>query len=268
MSQASSTPTSCPNCGAPSTGKFCAECGAALMGAKCASCQSLLTPGARFCHRCGSTVGAAAGASPVPAAAARGERSIVPWIVAGAALLAVVIMVAAQQGQTPPPAQDGALPLGAEAPFAGGGGAVRAPDISNMSPRERADRLYNRVMNMAAAGKTDSAAFFASMAVGAYESLTPLDTDLRYDYGRMAELAGALPLAQAQADTILREQPDHLLGLILSARVAMARGDKARGDQLLAQLARVQQVELAKSLEEYQRHKGDIDAALAEAGKK
>lgn len=138
----------------------------------------------------------------------------------------------------------------------------RAPDISSMSPRERADRLYDRVMAMSSQGKADSAAFFASMAVGAYEDLGPLDNDLRYDYGRMAEMAGALPLAKAQADSILRENPDHLLGLLLNARVAQARNDAAGARRFLDRMQAAQSTELAKSLEEYTRHRNDIDAAL------
>lgn len=188
------------------------------------------------------------------------SRSIVPWVVAGAALLAVVIMVANQQSSTTASA---AAPEGMVAPFAGGGGAVRAPDISQMSPQERADRLYDRVMKLAAEGKPDSAAFFASMAVGAYESLAPLSADQRYDMGRMAEMAGDLATARAQSDTILREQPDHLLGIILDARVVMARGDSTGGRQRLQRLAKVETTERAKALEEYERHRGDIDAALA-----
>ena len=182
-------------------------------------------------------------------------------------MLALVIMVAAQQAKTGAPAQDPAPPtdVGA-APFANGG-ASRAPDISSLSPRERADRLYDRVMAQSARGKTDSASFFATMAVGAYQALAPLDSDLRYDYGRMAEIAGDLPLAQAQADTILRENPDHLLGLILAARVAQARNDAATSQKLLARATRAQKTELAKSLDEYTRHKNDIDAAIAMAGK-
>jgi hypothetical protein len=118
-------------------------------------------------------------------------------------------------------------------------------------------------MNMSAQGKADSAAFFASMAVGAYESVGPLDLDLRYDYGRMAEMAGELPLAQAQADTILQENPDHLLGLILASRVAQARNDVTTANKHLAHLVRAEKTEMAKSLDEYVRHKNDIDAAIA-----
>jgi hypothetical protein len=202
----------------------------------------------------GSTRPAGRGAATGPVE----SRSIMPWVVAGAALLAVVIMVANQQSSATP-----AAPEGMAAPFAGGGGAVRAPDISQMTPQERADRLYDRVMKLAAEGKPDSASFFASMAVGAYESLVPLSADQRYDMGRMAEMAGDLATARAQSDTILREQPDHLLGIILDARIVMARGDSTGGRQRLQRLAKVEATERAKSLEEYERHRGDIDAALA-----
>jgi hypothetical protein len=187
---------------------------------------------------------------------------VLPWVVAGAALLAVVIMVANQQSKVTPVSPEAMPPAGMAAPFAGGG-AVRAPDISQMSPQERADRLYDRVMKLAGEGKGDSASFFASMAVGAYESLAPLNADQRYDMGRMAEMAGDITTARAQADSILQEQPDHLLGIILAARAVMARGDSATGKKTLSRLVTVEKTERAKSLDEYERHRGDIDAALA-----
>ena len=102
---------------------------------------------------------------------------------------------------------------------------MRAPDISNLSPQERADRLYNRVMLLASQGKVDSVQFFAPMAMTAYQMLSPLNTDQRYDMGRIGEVVGAIPLAKAQADSILRENPNHLLGLILEARLATLAGD-------------------------------------------
>jgi uncharacterized protein HemY len=80
-------------------------------------------------------------------------------------------------------------------------------------------------------------------------------------------MAGDLPLAKAQADTILRENPDHLLGLILAARVAQAKNDVAGSNAYLAHVVRSEKTELAKSLDEYTRHKNDIDAAIALAKK-
>lgn len=275
MSKASNAGTTCPSCGTLSHGKFCAECGAALTGVSCATCQSPLTPGARFCHSCGTPTGtgaprgarAARGAPPAPAEPA--PRSILPWAIGVVAVLALVIAVAVQQRDTSAPAGMGAnIPLDGSAPFASAGagaGAMRAPDISSMSPRERADRLYDRVMRLASEGKGDSASFFATMAAQAYELLGPLDNDLKYDYGRMSEMAGNLDEAQKQAAAILASNPDHLLGLILGARVAQLKNDEATRARHLKRLLAVEKTEQAKSIEEYQRHKGDIDAAIEEA---
>src|SRR5207248_10749996 len=106
-----------------------------------------------------------------------------------------------------------------------GGGNVRAPDISSLSPQERADRLYNRVMLLAGQGKIDSVRFFAPMALTAYQMLSPLNADQRYDMGRIGEVAGALPLAKAQADRHLRGNPNHPLGLTPESRAARFLGD-------------------------------------------
>jgi len=277
MSNTPNAGTTCPSCGTRSPGKFCIECGAALFGVTCSVCQTPLTPGAKFCHSCGAAAGAspqrvqpqpAVGGPATTATSAVQGRSIVPWVAAFVAMLAVVIAVAVQQRGAAPAATSANIPLdgSSAAPFAGGAtGAMRAPDISSMSPRERADRLYDRVMRLASEGKTDSASFFANMAAQAYELLGPLDNDLRYDYGRMAEMSGNLDLARQQSEAILASNPDHLLGIILGARVAQLQKNEPRRRQLLNKLLAVERVELAKAVEEYERHKGDIEAALAEA---
>ncbi|MGZ3330723.1 MAG: hypothetical protein ACXU9O_02185 [Gemmatimonadaceae bacterium] len=147
------------------------------------------------------------------------------------------------------------------------GGGVRAPDISSLSPQERADRLYNRVMLLATQGKADSVQFFAPMALTAYQMLSPLNADQRYDMGRIGEVAGAFPLAKAQADSILRENPNHLLGLILEARIATLAGDTAQLHSYERRLVAAQKAELAKKRDEYARHEDDITNALAQARK-
>jgi len=146
-------------------------------------------------------------------------------------------------------------------------GGVRAPDISNLSPQERADRLYNRVMILASEGKIDSVQFFAPMAVQSYLLLQPLNLDQRYDLGRIGEVTGALALAQAQADTILRQNPNHLLGLILEARLATIAGDSARVRSYERRLLAAEKSELARKLDEYVRHQDDITSALQQARK-
>jgi hypothetical protein len=134
-----------------------------------------------------------------------------------------------------------------------------------MSPRERASRLFNRIMQAASEGKQDSVMFFAPMASIVYESLGKLDADLRYDYGRISEVSGRLDVAAAQADSILMESPTHLLGLILAARVAERRGDERRRASFEQQLLSAEASELKRPLEEYSLHRGDIEAAVTAA---
>ncbi|HEY9478561.1 MAG TPA: hypothetical protein VIP79_00660, partial [Gemmatimonadaceae bacterium] len=144
---------------------------------------------------------------------------------------------------------------------------VRAPDISSMSPRERADRLYDRVMRLSEEGKQDSVNLFAQMGISAYQMLPEQDADSHYDMGRIAEVAGALPLARAEADSILAADPGHLLGLILAISTARAAGDSAGVRTFEARLLSAQSSELARNLPEYQRHEREIAAAVDVAKK-
>ena len=287
----SPAPTTCPNCSAPASGHFCAECGTPLDGALCAACGSALTPGAKFCHRCGTAVGAGSGAARLASPAnsgvpGRAQGDWLPWGVAAIALLAVVALVAGQNFRAPrggsldapsnaimtpglddrgaaaeaPAAGEGQQ--GAVAPFAGAGG--RAPDISSLSPEERASRLFDRVMRYDEQGKRDSLQVFAPMAMVAYEMLGTLTADQRYDLGRIGEVSGNYNVAKAQADTILRDNPTHLLGLALASRMSP---DPKVARQYRDRLLAAAPAELKKNLPEYQAHRGDIDRAIAEARK-
>jgi hypothetical protein len=93
-----------------------------------------------------------------------------------------------------------------------------------------------------------------------------LDADLRYDMGRVAEVAGKADIAGAQADSILAQQPNHLLGLVLAVKAATMRGDAAALAGFNKRLVAANATERGKPLEEYQRHAADIDAALRQAG--
>jgi hypothetical protein len=138
---------------------------------------------------------------------------------------------------------------------------VRGPDISQLSPQERADRLFNRVMTLYGEGKEDSVLFFAPMAISAYQMLEPLNADQRYDLGRIAEVAGAFPLAKAQADTILAQHPTHLLGLILAARIAGLDKRPSDSASFVSRFRAAYPAEIKKNLPEYDRHSADIRAA-------
>jgi hypothetical protein len=259
----SSLPLTCPACGAPAAGRFCSSCGAVVDGAACAECRAPLSPGARYCHRCGTPAG-----GPVASRRA-GPSSNLPWVIAAIAFLVPVGFFAGRYFSLREPQGAPTAPaLGMEDPGAppfAGEGPARAPDISALSPRERADRLFDRVVRLAEEGKSDSAQFFAPMALAAYQMVEPVDADVRYDMGRIGEITGVPSLARAQADTILRREPTHLLGLILAARAAREAGDEAGAGGFEARFLAVRDAELRKNLVEYRRHESDIAAATAEA---
>ena len=205
-----------------------------------------------------------------------------PLGIASIALVALIALVAGRNfglgfnrsASAPQPEPSTAdQPVTGDAPFAnangdaGSAGVVRAPDISSMSPGERADRLFDRVMRLKEEGKQDSVEFFAPMVMSAYQMMGPLNADQHYDLGRIGEVTGVNGLARAEADTILKTDPTHLLGLALAAHAATAAKQPAAARQFYRRLLVAAPGETAKALPEYARHRNDIDAAIAE-GKK
>jgi len=151
----------------------------------------------------------------------------------------------------------------------GGGTGGRAPDISSMSPEERANRLYDRIMQLDGEGKTDSVQFIAlNMFIPQLRSMEPLDLHLRYDLGRVGVAARTADVATAQADTILRESPNHLLGLALAVRAAQFRGDEPAARDFERRLLTAERSERARNLPEYTLHAADIDLAITDARRK
>jgi hypothetical protein len=255
------TTTICASCGTPATGKFCSNCGSPLAGATCAACGSSLTPGAKFCHRCGAPANAQSG---VPTDNKTSFSTALPWGLAAVALVALVALLAGQRfGRSPddasvsPPAD-----AAGAAPFAGATGNGQAPDISNLSPAEAAVRLYNRVMGAHERGRADSVQIFAPMAITAYQMLGNLDLDQRYDVGRIAAVSGDETVARAEADTILTQNPNHLLGLILAANAAHLRKDAVAERTYRNRFVAAVPAERAKQLPEYITHENDIAVAL------
>jgi hypothetical protein len=226
----------CPSCGAEASGKFCSSCGAALAKRACAKCGETLSAGAKFCHVCGARVGAAGGV-PAPSSA--------PWFIAGGAVVVLVVVLAVTQfrpAATPPPAS--------VAP-AGAGGPV---DLSQMTPRQAADRLFDRVMMARETGKADTAAFFAPMALQAYSMLDELDADARFHVGLLQVAAGDPAAADAQADTLARTVPTHLYASMLRAEAARVRGDSAAARRADAEYLRNYDAETAAARPEYGPH--------------
>src|SRR6266567_4084654 len=215
----------------------------------CHACGAGLSATARFCHKCGAQV---AGGQ------ASGWRAGLPWSVAGAALGALLTVLALRFG--------GSGERGAGPADATGGTAPRsllpvgAPDISQMSPEERATRLYNRVMMLHTQGKPDSAEFFLPMALQAYAMLPALDVDARYHIGVLDLTRGDAAGALAQADTIRRAVPTHLFGFMLRARALDLKRDAAGARRAYADFLKNEAAERTRQRPEYGEHAENLDA--------
>lgn len=247
------TTTPCPSCGANATGKFCAECGAPIGKGSCRGCGTSLTPGAKFCHRCGLTAGAPARTT---GAAARG-----PWV--AAALLSIILVgwviwrVNRGVEVAPPPAE---ASTGANAPFAGGGGSP--PDLSQMTPKDAFLRLHDRIMGALEQGDSATAAQFTPMAIQAYGMLPAADrdVDIRYHAATLMIGGGDLAAAKALTDSLDRQFPKHLFVDMLRAGLAEGRNDPAAAKRAYQRFLADWDAQLATARPEYVEHRPLLDA--------
>lgn len=242
-------PAKCPSCGQPAEGNYCRHCGAKLGVSKCASCGGDLAPGARFCTACGAAAGMQAQMVPTP----RGDRRA--WGIAGVAvalvLVAVLAMVARDKGGAAPAGPVAAT--GSAAPFADGSGGT-PPDLSTMTPRERFDRLYNRIMRASEAGDQQTVTTFTPMAMMAYEQLDTVDADARFHLATLKLHAGDVAGASAIADTLLAKDPGHLFGYIIRGTVARWNKDDKTLKQAYTDFLVHYDAEMAKARPEYGDH--------------
>lgn len=246
----------CPSCEAPVSGRFCNQCGVAI-DAQCRECQNPLPAGARFCNQCGLSV------SAQPAAPARAKQPALPWAIAAVtvALLAASTILPRLTGDeaTPVPL---AQPQGA-AP--GGTGDPTQVDLASMTPRQAADRLFNRVMQGLSAGNNAEVQRFAPMAIQAYGMVPERDSDLHYHLGELYRVTGDAVAARAQADTILAADPQHLFGLYGAARAEELRGNAGAAKGMYQRFLDAYPTQVARNLPEYQEHSQGLPSMRAAA---
>lgn len=253
----------CTACGAAGEGNFCARCGSPLAepGARgaCSACGVSLESDALYCGECGAPVGA-------PPSKSMRER--LPWILSGGALIAFAAAISLMIGESVGERAEGMPPTGAVIPSPGqagsggtAGGDPSRVDLSNMSGREAADRLFDRAMRTDATGDTARARFFAGMGLQAYGGLPPaeLDADARFHVGLLRLMTGDTAGARETADAILAAEPDHLLAWILRINVAEASGDAAALADARDGFRSGLEAERGAGRPEYEQHAGLID---------
>lgn len=187
-----------------------------------------------------------------PASARSHDR--VPWLVAGGALAGMFALLLLLVLRGSPPRPD--APAGMMRTDAAGGAA---PDISRLSPRERFNRLYNRVMQAAQTGDSATVARFTPMALSAYEMLDTLDADARYHAALLRAHTGEVERARALGDTILARDPGHLLGYVVLGTAARWRKDDAALRQAYRAFLAGYDAEMKVNRPEYSEHRFSLE---------
>jgi len=141
-------------------------------------------------------------------------------------------------------------------------------ELASMSPRQAADRLFERAMRELEGGDFERSAFFLDMGLQAYETVPPedIDADARFHMGLMQLHLGDSEAARSSAEAILAEESDHLLGLILSARVADLTNDESTAAEFRGRLKAAVEAGGIPDRPEYESHRPLIERELEEAG--
>ena len=138
--------------------------------------------------------------------------------------------------------------------------AMRGGDISQMTPRQRADALYDRIMRLRDLGLADSVAFFKPMAIAAHQMLGELDRDAQFHLGLIHAVSGTPDQALAWADSIERGAPAHLLAKVVRWEVARATADAAAGRRAAQAFLDQYEAEHALGRPEYAAHAQTLDS--------
>jgi tetratricopeptide (TPR) repeat protein len=174
-----------------------------------------------------------------------------------AALIVVLLLPAFRAGGDSVP--------GFSAPLGGAGEmAGRAAPLTG-TPREQADRLFNRVMQAQGQGDSDQVAFFLPMAVLAYRQAGELDVDGLYHLSLLETASGDAESGLASAERILRDAPEHLLALAAAAQAADALEDQAAARRFYERFLDAFPTERGKPLVEYMDHSQIFSAYREEA---
>lgn len=136
-------------------------------------------------------------------------------------------------------------------------------DLSSMSPREAADRLFNRVMTAEEQGDKQEVLQFAPKAIQAYNMVENLDADAYYHIGLIHAAVGDFDKVQKQVEILKQVSPGHLLGLIIEHDAAQQSGDMNAAAKASAAFLEAYASEIKTERPEYEAHRNSIESFFA-----
>lgn len=207
----------------------------------CPSCGGRAPIGPRYCQGCGASLDGASWLTP---------QTLTVLAAAGIALVALGFLFASVINvEQAPPVSSTVTAAPRPVP----------PDLSTMSPREAADRLFNRVMTADEQGDAGAVQQFAPMALSAYDMLENLDTDALYHVGLIQTAAGDLDRARDYTDQLTTIVPGHLLAIILEHRLATQENDQVAASRAIELFQSRYDDEIVIDRPEYQHHRPSIE---------
>lgn len=241
---------SCPRCrhrADSADANFCSQCGGPLRGPPCPACAAPSEAGDAYCTQCGAAL--QPGRFPLGGPPAR-----VAWAVVGMLALALALVLVLRGGGGRETALSSSS--GGQEPAAPPLGPTSAVDLTAMTPREAATRLFNRVMRATEAGNQAEAARFLPMAIASYDIIAALSLDDRFHLSLLHAAAGDGAAALAAAEAGLALRPTHLLLLGAAAEGALLVGDAATARAHYQTLVDVYDEEARAELDEYGSQEG------------
>lgn len=227
----------------------------------CPGCAAEIVPEARFCNVCGRPVSPAVAGTGGGSDSPRhrdGEGARRPpfgWWVAGLLGVALLLVLVYPRGESSDPST----------PARPAGGGVPGVDLSSMTPREAADRLFNRVMEAVSTGDSTEVLTFLPMSIAAYDRARPLNLDGLFHLSLLQAVGFDFRSAQATAMEGLGEEPAHLLLLSAAGGAALATGDSAAASDFYTRLLDGYDAEVARGLPEYEEHAALLPVIRREA---
>lgn len=223
-----------------------------LGGDRCPACQTPAASDANYCQKCGLAL--AGGLLPR-------RRSVGFLLILCVIAIPIVVVVGgatlfiSENNKTAKLGNESGLSINSES----GQGNITPPDISSLTPRQAADRLFNRVMSANEHNNLEEALRFAPMAIAAYNRVTDLDADAHYHAGLIYLVLGDLENAERKSRLIKRLVPNHLLALGLEHTVATRRNDREMIALVEAEFLMAYENERNSRRPEYVAHKNSIE---------